>query len=537
MVLFKIYDQPVSATIQLLDQLNIKVTNTAVNKTILSHPDYPSLLSISDSLASWNIENAAVKTDKENLNQYPFPLMAFMGREFKVITSADNGTITYIDENNRSKKQSKDAFLKNWAGIALLVQPGEQAGEKEYITSKKKENQQQRVIPLFLAITGLTILAVVYSFAQFNSLSSIVGLTLLLLLKLGGSFITTLLLWYEIDKKNPVLQKICTGGNPKTNCNAILSSPQAKLFNTVSWSEIGFFYFAGSFLIILLFPQLLPGIAWLNILALPYTVFSFYYQKVVAKQWCRLCVAVQVILLSEFAVSFITGQLTYPSLSSFSSLYPLFMTFSLPVGIWYLIKPLLLKEQQTKNTPYELARLKHNPQIFYALLYKQKQIVQSIDGLGILIGIPAAKNTIVKVCNPYCGPCARAHKVIDELLEHANNLKVQIIFTATNNENDITAAPAKHLMAIAQCNDQEIIKKALDDWYLADKKDYDTFAAKYPLSQSGESILKSVISGQITKQEAWCRAQEISFTPTIFFNGYQLPELYTVGDLKYFLAE
>ncbi len=531
MVLFKNYEQPVFATIQLLNQLNIKVTSTLVNKTIQSHPDFPSLLSISDSLTEWNVENAAVKTDKENLNQYPFPLVAFMGRDFKVITAAENGSVTYLDENAKPKKESKDAFFKTWPGIALLVQPGEGAGEKEYITSKKKENRQQKLIPFFLTITGLAVLAVVYSFALVSSYIAVLGLSLLLLLKLSGCFITALLLWYEVDKNNPVLQKICTGGNPKTNCNAILSSPQAKLFNTVSWSEIGFFYFTGSFLTLLLFPQLLPGIAWLNILALPYTVFSVYYQKAVAKQWCRLCLAVQLILLLEFAVSLVTNQLPYPPLFSFSSLYPLDITFTLPICLWYFVKPLLLKEQQTKNTPYELARLKHNPQIFFALLSKQKQIVKSTDGLGITIGNPNAKNTIVKVCNPYCGPCARAHKVIDELLEHTNNLKVQIIFTATNNENDTTALPAKHLMAIAQSNNEETIKKALDDWYLADKKDYETFAAKYPLPKRDDTFEKGVIS----KQEAWCKAQEISFTPTIFFNDYQLPELYAVGDLKYFL--
>lgn len=31
-----------------------------------------------------------------------------------------------------------------------------------------------------------------------------------------------------------------------------------------------------------------------------------------------------------------------------------------------------------------------------------------------------------------------------------------------------------------QSNDQQVIKHALDDWYLSDKKEYDGFAAKYP---------------------------------------------------------
>ncbi len=75
MVLFKIYDQAVAATIHLLDQLNVKFTNTAVNKTILSHPDYPSLLNISDSLAGWNIAIVAVKHRKFTLHQPYFSMV------------------------------------------------------------------------------------------------------------------------------------------------------------------------------------------------------------------------------------------------------------------------------------------------------------------------------------------------------------------------------------------------------------------------------------------------------------------------------
>ena len=35
----------------------------------------------------------------------------------------------------------------------------------------------------------------------------------------------------------------------------------------------------------------------INILALPYTIFSVYYQWRVAKQWCVLCLVVQGLLI------------------------------------------------------------------------------------------------------------------------------------------------------------------------------------------------------------------------------------------------
>ncbi|PUZ29772.1 hypothetical protein DCC81_10130 [Chitinophaga parva] len=34
----------------------------------------------------------------------------------------------------------------------------------------------------------------------------------------------------------------------------------------------------------------------------------------------------------------------------------------------------------------------------------------------------------------------------------------------------------------------------------------------------------------------WCKKTNVTFTPTFFLNGYQLPENYSISDLKYFLS-
>ena len=72
------------------------------------------------------------------------------------------------------------------------------------------------------------------------------------LILFAGVIVTSLLLWYEIDSNNPLLHKVCTG-IVKGNCDAILSGKQSKLFSWLSWSEIGFFYFAGGLLTLLLY--------------------------------------------------------------------------------------------------------------------------------------------------------------------------------------------------------------------------------------------------------------------------------------------
>jgi hypothetical protein len=78
------------------------------------------------------------------------------------------------------------------------------------------------------------------------------------------------------------------------------------------------------------------------------------------------------------------------------------------------------------------------------------------------MGNPIATNTLIKVCSPYCGPCAKAHLKIDKLLEDIPNLKVKIIFTTPTQTDDRACKPVSHLLAINEenPNNQKIIKQA-----------------------------------------------------------------------------
>jgi protein-disulfide isomerase/uncharacterized membrane protein len=339
------------------------------------------------------------------------------------------------------------------------------------------------------------------------------------------------LLWHEVDKNNPFLKQVCTGVI-KGNCDAILSGKQAQVFKGLSWSEVGFFYFTGGFLGLLVTGSAaLPLLAWLSLLALPYTIFSIYYQWQVAKQWCVLCLAVQA-LLALGAVNVLANKLLVPLANVELAVWvKMLLLFALPIPFWYAIKPALLKAQQAKNTKREYLRLKFNAEIFDALLKKQKQVTALADGLGVTVGNPHAANTLIKVCNPYCGPCAKAHPKMEALVKANKNIKAQIIFTATVNEQDRRAKPVQHLLAVASASAHKL-DDALNDWYLADRKDYDVFATKYPMN--GE--LKQQ-DEKVAAMDAWCKKMAIAATPTYFLNGNQLPDAYSIEDLTYFLAE
>jgi uncharacterized membrane protein/thiol-disulfide isomerase/thioredoxin len=539
--MFHQYEPNVNATIAFLKLCKVKINGTTVNETLQNHPDWPSLLCVSDSFSKWNVPNAAGKIEPGKIDQLPTPFLAYTNnREYPLVIVTevtDNSVRCYSKNYNQLTTTGREDFLKNWAGIYLIAEPTEHSGENGYELNKRKALINSLLpVSLFVLLLTLSSLFLYNVINQSNLFVSTTGIYLQYFIFITGVVITALLLWYEVDKNNPVLQKVCTG-IAKGDCNAILSGKQAKVFNWLSWSEVGFFYFSGG-LLVLLFAG--PGLtntvtllAWLNMLALPYTIFSVYYQWKVAKQWCVLCLAVQALLLLGSINIFANNLLAAPLELSIPFCIKFSLLYLFPVLLWYAARPFILRLQEAKNTKREYLRIKFNTEIFETLLKKQKGITVAADGLGISLGNPGATNTIIKVCNPYCGPCAKAHPKIEKLLEENDNLKAQIIFSVPNQPEEAPYKPVSHLLAIQEKNkDEKTTKNALDDWYLSDRKDYDVFAAKYPMN--GEL---SKQGDKIDLMDKWCKQMDIRVTPTIFLNGYQLPDAYNIEDLQYFLLE
>lgn len=536
------HDNCIKVTEELLSILKVRVTNTTLKNELYNHPDYPSLLAISDILTGYGIENISTQITIDKLVELPVPFIVPLKNtanaegQFTVIESIQGDTIKYYrSEKYRWENISKEDFEKKWlSGIVLLMDAENAIDEKEYV-AKRREEKRVNMAKAFtwLALPVLTMLACALMFAKYGL--TVVFPIVFTLLTLMGCIISTLLLWYELDEYNPVLKQIC-GSGKKVDCGAVLNTKASKIAG-ISWSVIGFTYFTAE-LLALLFGgianvRVLFILTGFNVLAIPYVFFSVYYQWRIAKQWCVLCLCVQSVLVLQLITVLIAKWYkiaTVDTVFSGDVIIPILFAIAIPFIIVNLLLPAYRSAKGGRQNKAELQRLKHNPQIFEALLTKQKAIAESTEGLGIILGNPDASYKIIKVCNPYCGPCAKAHAPLEELLHNNPDIQIQILFTATTNADDIKAPPVKHLLAIAE-GGEAIVRQALDDWYLADQKDYEAFAVKYPVSNKLEQQ-----DDKVNNMKEWCNKTGISFTPTIFVNGYQLPEIYDISDLKYFLS-
>ena len=501
-----------------LQKLNVPISRKYLKQELLSHPDYPSLLSITDTLDHLGIENAAVQIEKEQLQEVPTPFLAHLngrGGEFALVKNRDN-----------IEKEFPD-FSIRWDGVVVMAEKKDSWVHVLNNAWLQKENKHR------LAIAGtLIILAAFILSAGFVSLDWMqVGL---LLVGITGIFVSWMIVSKELGIENKIADQVC---GKEAHCDSVINSKTVKLPLGIGWSDAGIIYF--SFLLIALLISSFTGnndelyilLSVLATCAIPVTLLSVYYQWRVIKKWCRLCLMTVGLLWGHFFVllpqTISITKFRFSDISFSDILFSSFLLF-ITAAAWLWLKPLLKANKKLESENFASIRFKRNKEVFTALLEKQKKITANPNGLGIVLGNLNAANTIIKVCNPYCGPCAKAHTVIEELLENNDNVNVQVIFTANDDEKDMKAKPVKHLMALQEKNDRLLMKRALDDWYLAEKKDYDVFASKYLLNGELETQ-----GEKLNAMKAWCDVVKIDFTPTFFINGYQLPKAYQVEELKY----
>lgn len=528
---------------QYVQQLKAPVTKTTLRQSLEENPYYPSLYSLSNVFNRFKIANESFATDEDNLGSIEPPFITYCskqrsGKDFVLVTEITGTTVSYLAEGKKAKEVSRIDFMKQWQKIVFLAEANAQSGENEYelkLRVEKIKKHKQAIL-----YTGIALLAslVLYSFISKTGVDYIIEAAAITMTKLLGVAVTALLLVYEVDKTNSFVKGICTAAGKQTNCDAVLNSRAGKILG-MSWGEVGFFYFASTMLFLLLpgqtFTAALPWVAIASTVASPYILFSIYYQWKVVKQWCILCLAVQTLLAIElvWAISdfwLVQNSLHTSSLMSFFNPFPwqrIVLILLFPPIAWYLLKPLILAAKDARGYLANYKRLLYNPEIFNGLLQQQAAAPDGWQGIGIDIGNPHAAQTIIKVCNPYCGPCAQAHPVLEDIVRHNKNVKLKVIFTASNKEGDIMGKPVKHFLAIAAMQNPGLTEQAMDDWYQLGKKDYEVFAAKYPVNgQLNEQEVK------IDRMKKWCDEAEIAFTPTIFINGYRLPETYSIEELK-----
>ncbi len=507
----------------LLYLLNVKYTESFSNRYYNEHPHKYNLFGISKMLDNYGIENAGTKIENKTSDLFNIqtPFIAHTSTDFVLVYRVSKESIKYR-WNGKDISITPSVFISLWSGIILLVESSPKSIEPNYNENRRKELLSNIQYFLLLLISGFLFTLIFINNHSFFSLEVITSF----FINIIGVFFGILLVKKQFAIQSRYSDKICSMFK-QADCNNILESKASKLWGIFSWSEIGLSYFISNILIFLILPAYINYYAIINIFILPYSFWSIWYQKYKAKQWCVLCLVIQILLWAIFFTNLFFNDITISSFDFFKLIVVgmiYFISFILVNSLVNLIVEKLKIEQITQ----EISSIKADEDVFFTLLKKQQNYMVDKSTSNILLGNPNAKLLVTIFTNPHCDPCARMHKRVDKLVDQSEHLCIQYIYSSFN---DNLKSTNKHLIAIYLNNKKEKARKIYTEWFEEGKFKQEKFLSKYDLDINCKEV-----NSEFQKHENWKSLTALSATPTILVNGYKLPDNYKIEDLVYFTS-
>ena len=505
-------DKKTNPLISILSLLDVRYTNEYTNKYFNEHPYKYNLFGLSKMLTYYGVHNRGIKIpNKEDIQFLESPFVAHIGNSFVAVESVSNNNVSYYWHNNKLKVSLSD-FLSMWTGVVLVVESDITSIEPDYEQHRKEE--WINLIPKWLLLSaGIILLGI--GFYQ-NCIYQNLGLILLFILNFIGVYIGYLLVQKQINIHSHISDKICSLF-AQGDCNDVLNSPAAKFMGVIGWSEIGLSYFLSNIYILLFAPDFLAYSVFINILVLPYSFWSVWYQKFRAKAWCPMCIIVQILFWALFIVNLLWNFVRMPAFSILSIL-SIGLIYGVPLLLINLLLPYQVITQRLINVTQQFNSLKMNEKVFVGLLRDQKKY--EVDEVSTIeFGNSDAKNTITVFSNPHCEPCARMHRKIEKLLEDThNNFRIQYILSSFDNTLDCSC---EFFIFINKRYPREERNKIYNEWFDYGKYNKENFFEKYSFD-----INDKTMSEEYERHLEWKKKTKLRATPTVMFNGYELPAIF-----------
>jgi uncharacterized membrane protein/thiol-disulfide isomerase/thioredoxin len=507
-----------------LKHLDIPISETYCKKVILSHPDYPSLLSVSDSLDQLGVPCQIGKIEENHLCKVEFPFLLHLD-------TAKDGLVLIKDQKDLSKDHID---LKEWKGIVLKAESVEELKDSHHNQKYNKERITKNAalvlaISIFAAFTILTLV----SFSWIN--------LMLLTTSILGASVGYILIAKDLGITYKPVESFCNTST-RVNCDKVLRSEGAQIVSFFSLSEAVISYFVFQLIITgLLLPILnspasyLWVLATISVFSIPIIFYSVHYQAAKAKTWCRLCMLVNAVLTLQAGVLgflYVDGVFSISEIEVMPFFLSLFL-YSAIVALVVLIKDKFESMSEAVNAEIAALRVKHAPEVFSHLLVQGNKVDYSRNEYSMVIGNPNAPINLLMVANLNCHPCKTGLKQVLKLVDQYPE-QVNVSFKFLMSGNTVHDIPVSSFLInywsqfISGTQDESNkTRKLIKDWY------------EYMSTEEFESIYTESLDeneSAIVSHYQWIAKHKIVRTPTFFVNGYELPAQYRISDLSSLLT-
>lgn len=487
------------------------------------HPYKFSLYGLSQMLSEYKVPHAGMKvSDKESgLKELAVPFVAHAGNEFVLVYKKNSKDVSYL-WNGKEIRIGRERFEEIWSGNVLLAEADEESCEPDYERHRRSERWEKlKWFILFVSVAGLCLFVGIK-----NGLFSSLGLVTLVVLNTAGLYTCLLLLKKQMHVQSEQADKICSLFK-KSDCNNILQLKEAKLWGLISWSEMGFGYFVSNLIVLFAVPSLIPYMVLIGAFAILFSFWSVWFQKIKVKQWCPLCLIVQLLFWVLGACYLLFGLIGMPAWPV-EALLGTACIYALPPLTANLLCEHIGKGMQFQRIRQQMNALKMRDEVVTTLLKAQDYYPVDETDSKILFGNPQANLRVTVLTNPHCEPCGTMHKRIEDLLEKAGDrICVQYIFTAFDGDLE---SSNKELIAVYLHRPLEEATRILHEWYTGGKYEKEDFFRRYPEDWENTEVLK-----EFNCHQEWKKNTRLTATPTILINGHKLPREYRIEDVVYFV--
>jgi uncharacterized membrane protein len=479
----------------------------------LSHPNYPSLFAITDSLNLLSIDNIAVKMPKEQISELPDHFLANCAGNLVLVSKTD---IDIVVETEKGEKliQSRKEFLNLWDGIVLVIEP-------KAIEVKPKVSKRVKGLQYLLPILALTVVSI-YNFGF--DLQHLAFLCTSVL----GFIVSVFIVQEKLGMQNEVIAKLCNM-TVNTSCDSVIKSEKSQISKWLSFTDVSLLFFGTNLLAILLFPVCYFIIGLLSAVSIPVIGYTVWLQMVHLKKWCLLCLMISFIFVIQAVLFVLNFKTNFSGVSSIVSFY--LMSAVLVTTIWFWIQSVLSAKIKTEKSILKLTKFKRNHEIF-SYLSKEVQFQKGFDQLkGINFGSLNATVQLTLIISPSCIHC---HNAFDEAFllfkKHPERVFLNVLFNVNPENNDNRYKVIVGTLLVLSNLSQQKAQEALIDWH-SHKIGLEKWKAKWDVTLTNEAI------EEMSNQYLWCHQNEFNYTPVQIVNGKLLPNEYEVNELKYFLND
>lgn len=501
--------------VSILRELKVPFTNSFALLAYEEHPYKYTFYGLKSLCEKFGIETEGLLVyNKEEIQKLPVPFVAEYNNDYVLVKNVAKHRVVfeiYGVDNSMSIEQFQD----NWSGHILLFSPNENSIEPDY----RKHVAQNRINFIEQCVLSACVLILSGGLLIRRTTPDVLEIVLLLLY-MCGCILSGMLILQQLKKNTPFLDSVCHSFK-NSSCNNVLESNAAKFLKRYSWAEIGFGYFSVSLIALVVSSQTLNALAQIAVMAVPYSIWSIWYQHRIS-QWCPLCLMVQVVVILQFICCFGGGCYSLPIKLDTQIIMLLCVAYIATILTLNKVLPMFSFASELQKVRWQYSHMKMSKKVFDSL--QQGEVKYEVDDSSIRFGNPKSNMIITVFSNPYCNPCAAMHKRLQALYT-SNSCLIQYIFTSFKPEwNEIN----KYLIAVYQQYGAEKAWEVYTEWYDNGKYSQESFFDKFHLDMNSDDIER-----EFQRHEQWKRSTKFNATPTILVNGGKLPYGYNIEDVQY----